>query len=90
MIYLDYNATTPIIPHARHAMIEAFDCLGNPSSVHAHGRDARKILENFYKNLTFFWVKNRLKKSEFLTQNGVKNAKKVEIFQKNGKNFLDF
>jgi len=46
MIYLDYNATTPITPHARHAMIETFDCLGNPSSVHAHGRDARKILEN--------------------------------------------
>ncbi len=46
MIYFDYNATTPIIPHARRAMIEAFDCLGNPSSVHAHGRKARKLLEN--------------------------------------------
>jgi cysteine desulfurase len=46
MTYLDYNATTPIIPAARLAMIEAFDCLGNPSSVHAHGRETRKILEN--------------------------------------------
>ncbi len=46
MIYLDYNATTPITSHARHAMVETFDCLGNPSSVHGHGRNARKILEN--------------------------------------------
>jgi len=46
MIYLDYNATTPVVPHARSAMIEAFECLGNPSSVHAHGRKARKNLEN--------------------------------------------
>jgi cysteine desulfurase len=27
-------------------MVETFDCLGNPSSVHGHGRNARKILEN--------------------------------------------
>lgn len=46
MIYLDYNATTPLLPYARLAMVEAFDCLGNPSSVHGHGRAARKILEN--------------------------------------------
>lgn len=46
MIYLDYNATTPLLPYARLAMVEAFDCLGNPSSVHGHGRSARKILEN--------------------------------------------
>ena len=46
MIYLDYNATTPLLPYARLAMVEAFDCLGNPSSVHSHGRAARKILEN--------------------------------------------
>ncbi len=46
MIYLDYNATTPIVPQARNAMIEAFECLGNPSSVHTYGRNARKNLEN--------------------------------------------
>ncbi len=45
MIYLDYNATTPLLPYARLAMVEAFDCLGNPSSVHSHGRAARKSLE---------------------------------------------
>lgn len=46
MIYLDYNATTPIVPEAKKAMVEAFDCLGNPSSVHHHGRETRKLLES--------------------------------------------
>lgn len=60
MIYLDYNATTPIIPHARHAMIEAFDYLGNPSSVHAHGRKVRKLLENAREQVaTYFTVPAR-------------------------------
>jgi cysteine desulfurase len=42
MIYLDYNATTPICPAAREAM-EPFLSrhYGNPSSVHAAGREAR-------------------------------------------------
>lgn len=46
MIYLDYNATTPIVPAAKKAMLDAFDCLGNPSSVHHHGRETRKLLES--------------------------------------------
>ena len=33
--YLDHNATTPLRPEARAAMIGAMDVLGNPSSVHA-------------------------------------------------------
>jgi len=45
-IYLDYNATTPIVSAARQAMIEALDCLGNPSSPHSHGRVARKVIES--------------------------------------------
>lgn len=46
MIYLDYNASTPILLEAQQAMIEAFSFLGNPSSIHSHGRATRKILEN--------------------------------------------
>ncbi len=56
MIYLDYNATTPLLPCARLAMIEAFDCLGNPSSVHGHGRAARKILENARTQVAEYFV----------------------------------
>lgn len=43
--YLDHNATTPLRPQARDAMIAAFDTYGNPSSVHAEGRRARAIVE---------------------------------------------
>lgn len=43
--YLDYNATAPIRPEARDAMIAAMDATGNPSSVHQAGRHARKIME---------------------------------------------
>ena len=43
--YLDYNATTPLRPRAREAMLAALDKLGNPSSIHAEGRAARGLLE---------------------------------------------
>ncbi|MGE0052864.1 MAG: aminotransferase class V-fold PLP-dependent enzyme [Hyphomicrobium sp.] len=44
-IYLDYNATAPLCPQARDAMVAALDYTGNPSSVHAEGRRARGIIE---------------------------------------------
>lgn len=43
--YLDWNATAPIRPEARTAMIAAMEILGNPSSVHAEGRAARAVVE---------------------------------------------
>jgi cysteine desulfurase len=42
--YLDWNASAPLRPEARAAMIEALDVVGNPSSVHAEGRAAKRIL----------------------------------------------
>jgi cysteine desulfurase len=45
-IYLDWNATTPLRPEAREAMAAAMDLSGNPSSVHAEGRRARKLVED--------------------------------------------
>jgi cysteine desulfurase len=45
-IYLDFNATAPLIPAARVAVISALDRLGgNPSSIHAEGRAARDLVE---------------------------------------------
>jgi len=44
-IYLDWNATTPLRPAARAAMLAAMDTIGNPSSVHADGRQARAVIE---------------------------------------------
>ena len=43
--YLDYNATAPLRPEARQAMLAAFDLVGNPSSVHAEGRAAKAAIE---------------------------------------------
>jgi cysteine desulfurase len=44
-IYLDWNATTPLRPEARAAMIAAMEVVGNPSSVHAEGRAAKALME---------------------------------------------
>ncbi len=43
--YLDYNASAPLMPEARAAMLAALDLCGNPSSVHAEGRRARALVE---------------------------------------------
>ncbi len=44
-VYLDYNATMPLRPEARDAMIAAMEVVGNPSSVHAEGRAAKSLVE---------------------------------------------
>ena len=44
-VYLDWNATTPLRREARAAMEAAWDLAGNPSSVHAEGRQARRLVE---------------------------------------------
>ena len=45
-VYLDWNATTPLRPEARQAMSAAWEVAGNPSSVHAEGRQARRLVED--------------------------------------------
>jgi cysteine desulfurase len=44
-VYLDWNATAPLRPEARAAMVAALSLAGNPSSVHAEGRAARSLVE---------------------------------------------
>ena len=44
-IYLDYNATAPLLSAARDAVVEAMALPGNASSIHAEGRAARQALE---------------------------------------------
>ena len=43
--YLDWNATTPLRVEAVEALQEALAVIGNPSSVHAEGRAARRLIE---------------------------------------------
>jgi cysteine desulfurase len=45
-IYLDWNATAPLRPEAHVAMSAAMETAGNPSSVHAEGRAARRLVED--------------------------------------------
>jgi len=51
LIYLDANATEPLRPQARMAVLRAMDVTGNPSSIHAAGRDAWNILESARKTV---------------------------------------
>lgn len=45
-VYLDYNASAPLLPSARAAVLAAFDASANPSSVHSEGRAARRLVED--------------------------------------------
>ncbi|MBP2445671.1 cysteine desulfurase family protein [Rhizobium leguminosarum] len=44
-LYLDWNATAPLHPAARAAIMRAIDIFGNPNSVHGEGRAARAAIE---------------------------------------------
>jgi cysteine desulfurase len=43
--YFDWNATAPLRPEARAALVDALDSTGNASSVHGEGRAARRLIE---------------------------------------------
>jgi cysteine desulfurase len=43
--YLDHNASAPLAPEARAAMLAALEAGGNASSVHGEGRAARRLVE---------------------------------------------
>src|SRR5437764_15470892 len=52
MIYLDYNATTPLCDPAREAMLPYLDqYFGNASSIHSAGREARAAIDDARDNL---------------------------------------
>ena len=52
MPYCDHNATAPLRPLSRDAMVHALAVTGNPSSVHAHGRAARAVVEKARDQVT--------------------------------------
>jgi cysteine desulfurase len=68
MIYLDYNATTPLCDAAREAMLPYLDRhFGNPSSVHAVGREARAAVDNARDRLAALL---RIKPNEIIFTSG--------------------
>jgi len=51
--YLDHNATSPLRPSVKAAMLAAMDKGGNASSVHAEGRAARKLMDDAREQIAF-------------------------------------
>lgn len=46
MVYLDYSATSPLLPEAKTAMLSAMDMSGNASALHTPGHLAMNIIED--------------------------------------------
>jgi len=53
-IYLDHNATTPLHPEVKKTMVEMMEIYGNPSSLHADGREAHRRVEDAREKITAF------------------------------------
>ncbi|ACF47012.1 MAG: aminotransferase class V-fold PLP-dependent enzyme [Prosthecochloris sp.] len=53
-VYLDHNATTPLHPEVKKEMIEAMEMFGNPSSMHAFGREAHANIEHARQSVAGF------------------------------------
>jgi cysteine desulfurase len=50
-IYLDYNSTSPLHPIVKASIIESLELWGNSSSIHTHGRQIRKGVEEARQTL---------------------------------------
>jgi cysteine desulfurase len=78
MIYLDYNATTPLCDAARDAMLPYLDrYFGNPSSVHAAGREARAAIDNARDKLAALL---RIKPNEIIFTSGGTESCNLAVF----------
>mgnify|MGYP006087412181 CR=1 FL=1 len=45
-LYLDYNASAPILDASKDAIIESMKLIGNPSSIHTSGRKVKTVIED--------------------------------------------
>src|SRR5438270_2738894 len=77
-IYFDYNATTPLDPQVREAMLPYLgEIYGNPSSVHHVGRRARSLLDDARDRVAQVW---RCKPSEVVFTSGGTESNNLAIF----------
>jgi|SRR5438477_242349 len=77
-IYFDYNATTPLDPQVREAMLPYLgEIYGNPSSVHHVGRRARSLLDDARHRVAQVW---RCKPSEVVFTSGGTESNNLAIF----------
>jgi cysteine desulfurase len=86
MIYLDYNATTPLTEPAKMAMLKVMDLLGNPSSVHKFGRDVRKVFEGAREQIAKFL---NVKARNITFTSGATEANNLIINGFNGNIFIE-
>ncbi|HEY2568378.1 MAG TPA: cysteine desulfurase family protein [Candidatus Udaeobacter sp.] len=78
MIYLDYNATTPLCDAAREAMLPYLERhFGNPSSVHAAGRETRAAIDNARDKLAALL---RIKPNEIVFTSGGTESCNLAVF----------
>lgn len=57
-IYLDANATEIMRPLTKEAAIKALEQIGNPSSIHYYGRQARRILEDARRDIAHYFQRD--------------------------------
>lgn len=77
-IYFDYNATTPLDPAVKSAMLPFFDEVwGNPSSVHHIGQKARSLLDDARDRVAKVWDS---KPSEVVFTSGGTESNNLAIF----------
>src|ERR1017187_2874239 len=77
-IYFDYNATTPLDPAVREAMLPFLgEVWGNPSSVHHVGRKARALLDDARDRAAKFLG---AKPSEIIFTSGGTEANNLALF----------
>ena len=77
-IYFDYNATTPLDPAVKAAMLPFFDEVwGNPSSVHHVGQKARSLLDDARDRVATVF---RSKPSEIIFTSGGTESNNLAIF----------
>jgi cysteine desulfurase len=77
-IYFDYNATTPLDPAVRKAMLPFLgEIFGNPSSVHHVGRQARALLDDARDRVASVW---RAKPSEVVFTSGGTESNNLAVF----------
>jgi cysteine desulfurase len=77
-IYFDYNATTPLDPAVKEAMLPFLgEIFGNPSSVHHVGRQARALLDDARDRVATVW---RSKPSEVVFTSGGTESNNLALF----------
>ncbi|MBI1176361.1 aminotransferase class V-fold PLP-dependent enzyme [bacterium] len=77
-IYLDYNATTPLDPEVREAMMPFLgESFGNPSSIHHVGRRVRAFLDEARERVSVVW---QCKPSEVIFTSGGTESNNMAIF----------